>query len=181
MSRIVAWLRLWFFQREMRVLHSRLRTPEERLVLLDRQLSYLRECTFTQPPAHLDRTQTLSTNAHTCDNLLLDLADVLVIVEDDASYAPWTYPRRGRRAQRPRNFFVSNTGQQVPLALFVRKLLPLLTALVEHLENLRASGNLSYQHHLRQTSYLFEELIEICRYLLSASDQRLLPPAEKTI
>jgi hypothetical protein len=147
------------------------------LAWLDRQLEYLRKCSFTRLPSPQERAHPLLTAAHTCDNLLLDIAHAFDVVETDGSYDTWLHPKRSTQRSTAREFFVSNLGPQIPLALFAPKLIDQLTPLVELLQNLVTSQGQSHQYHLRKTSRLIEELNVVIQYLLAASDQRLLPPA----
>lgn len=183
MVKLMAWLRRRGYGSDVKQLSKQTTTIEGRLVALDHMVNHLLKCTFTGKPIvdvniEVIRKTPIASFAHTCDDLLLALNDASEIVEQSGNYRDFFYSRRTLEMVLPRKYFTDNNhGLDIPIALFVAKFLTQAQMLISALNEKISEAHPESQHHLRRTSELVAETLEVTQYLLALSDQRLIPPS----
>lgn len=179
MTKIKAWFQQQRFRSDVKHLQKRLSDPEGRLTALTHYLGWLAKCTFER--SALTRAQgdlTFMSQAGNCDELLLALREAGEVLSDRKSdYSSMPYARRERSEVTLSEYLVTNAGILVSPQLFADKFKVLITPMLDDLLVAVVSSDGREQYHLRSTSRLVEECLDICLMLLAISDQQLIPPS----
>lgn len=179
MIKLQAWFRQKRFRSDVKHLKRSMETPEGRLTALTHYLSWLAKCTFEQPTvSRAQGDRVFMSQAGNCDELLLAIAEAGdVLNERKPDYSSMPYARRERSQVSLSDYLMTNTGIVVPAAMLAKKFQVLIHPMLDDLLIAIVSGTGREQYHLRSTSRLVEECLDICLVLLAVSDQQLIPPS----
>ena len=179
MTKIKAWFRQQRFRSDAKHLQKGLSSPEGRLTALAHYLGWLAKCTFEQ--SGLTRAQgelVFKSQAGNCDELLLAIRDATEVLTDrKTDYSSMPYARRERSEVTLSEYLVTNGEIVIPPKLFADKFQVLMTPMLDELLVAVVSSDGREQYHLRSTSRLVEECLDICLMLLAVCDQQLIPPS----